>query len=265
MTGADLARVVSTPEPYTVRPQGHGQVPRGRRRPGHQGVHAAQPRGPGLRGPGGARHQQRRSRSWPPHRTACSSATAPATRPRPGTRWTRCAGCSARASRCSASAWAARSSRWRSAWAPTSSATATAASTSRCWTWPPAASTSPATTTASPPRSREEGRTERPEVPNVSAETSHECARRFRGNAGARHLGACAAAGPAAVRDAVRPGGGQPRQPQRRRGGGPAPARAPGVQRAVPPGGRSRPARRRRPLRSLLRPARATGVSGAEA
>ena len=50
---------------------------------------------------------------------------------------------------------------------------------------------------------------------------------------------------PGGVRDAIRPGGGQPRQPQRRRGGGPAAARAPGVQRAVPPRGRARPARRR--------------------
>ncbi len=41
MTGADLARVVSTPEPYTDPPAGAGQVPGGRRRPGHQGVHAA--------------------------------------------------------------------------------------------------------------------------------------------------------------------------------------------------------------------------------
>ena len=81
--------------------------------------------------------------------------------------------------------------------------------------------------------------------------------RAARRGARCRRLVARVSSGPAAVRDALRPRGGQPRQPQRRRGRGPAAARAPGVQRAVPPRGRSRPARRRRPLRSLLCPARA--------
>ena len=112
MTGADLARVVSTPEPYTVSPPtAPGQVPRGRRRPGHQGRHAAATSPPGA------------ARCWccpatataeadPGRRPgrACSSATAPATRPRPRTRSRRCAGSWTRACRCSASAWAARSS-----------------------------------------------------------------------------------------------------------------------------------------------------------
>src|SRR6201985_3386554 len=50
--GGEYARAVHRPL------AGARQVPRGSGRPGHQGVHAAQPRGPGLRGPGAARDQQ---------------------------------------------------------------------------------------------------------------------------------------------------------------------------------------------------------------
>src|SRR5271154_3619451 len=70
-------------------------------------------------------------RSSPKPRTGCSSATAPATRPRPRTRWTRCARCWTPGCPSSASAWAARSS-----------------------PWPRGGSPPPATTTASPPRCR---------------------------------------------------------------------------------------------------------------
>ena len=79
---------------------------------------------------------------------------------------------------------------------------------------------------------------------------------RFRGNARRRHLVARAAGGTRAVRHPLRAGRGQSRQPQRRRGRGPAAAPAPGLQRAVSPRGGARPARRRGPLRLLLRPAR---------
>ena len=85
-------------------------------------------------------------------------------------------------------------------------ATATAASTSRCRTARPARSRSPRTTTAS--------RSTRPLD--------------------------------GAVDDAVRRGRGQPRLPQRRRRRGAALPRRAGVLGAVPPGGRGRPARRRR-------------------
>ena len=57
-----------------------------------------------------------------------------------------------------------------------------------------------------------------------------------------------------AVRHPVRGGRGQPRQPQRRRGRGHPPPRPPRLQRPVPPGGRPRPARRGRPLRPVRRP-----------
>ncbi len=55
------------------------------------------------------------------------------------------------------------------------------------------------------------------------------------------------------VRDAVRPGRGQPRRPQRRRRGGAALPRRPGLQRAVPPRGRARPARRHRAVPAVRR------------
>ena len=56
------------------------------------------------------------------------------------------------------------------------------------------------------------------------------------------------------VRHRLRPGPDQPRQPERRRGRGPAAAGRARVQRPVPPGGGARPARRGRPVRRLLRP-----------
>jgi hypothetical protein len=48
----------------------------------------------------------------------------------------------------------------------------------------------------------------------------------------------------------LRPRRGEPHRPQRQRRGGPARPRHPRVQRAVPPRGRRRPARRQLPLRS---------------
>ena len=122
----------------------------------------------------------------------------------PTTRSRRCAACSTRGSPSSASASATRSSAGRSAWAPTSCASATAASTSRCWTG----------------------------------------SRHGAGHQPQPRLRRRRAAGPAA-RHPVRPGRGQPRRPQRRRRRGAALPRRPGVQRAVPPRGGRRPARRR--------------------
>ena len=57
-----------------------------------------------------------------------------------------------------------------------------------------------------------------------------------------------------APRGALRPGRGQPRQPQRRRRRGPRLPGHPGVLGPVPPRSRRRPARRRLPLRPLHRP-----------
>ena len=58
---------------------------------------------------------------------------------------------------------------------------------------------------------------------------------------------------PAESETRVRPGRGQPREPQRRRGRGPALPGPAGLQRAVPPRGGGRAARRRPPLRPLRR------------
>ena len=55
------------------------------------------------------------------------------------------------------------------------------------------------------------------------------------------------------VRHPLRQCRGQPRLPERRRGRGVAPAHRPGLQRAVPPGGRSRTARCGVPVRPILR------------
>ncbi len=76
------------------------------------------------------------------------------------------------------------------------------------------------------------------------------------GEAAPRHrdrMGAHPRRRPPALRHPLRARGRQPRQPQRRRGRGPADAGAPRVQRPVPPRGGPRPARRRRPLRGVLR------------
>ena len=90
------------------------------------------------------------------------------------------------------------------------------------------------------------------------------CARRSRGNAPRHNVVPRTAPVPPALRYPVRPGRGQPRQPQRWRGRGPAPARPPSLQRPVPPGGRPRPTRRRRPLRPLLHPAGARPMRGSD-
>ena len=143
--------------------------------------------------------------------TRCSWPTARATRPPPTTRWPPCATCCAARSRCSASASATRCSAGRSASAPTSSATVTAASTSRCRTAPPARSRSPRTTTASRSTPRSTGSTD---TEFGAVEVSHVC-----------------------LNDDVVEGA--------------AGARRTRVQRAVPPGGRGRAARRRLPVRSV--------------
>ena len=59
--------------------------------------------------------------------------------------------------------------------------------------------------------------------------------------------------GGGAVRHPVRPGRDHAHLPERRLRGGPGAGGRPGVQRAVPPGGRGGPARRRRPLRPVRR------------
>ena len=60
MTGADLARVVSTLRAVHDLAGRACPVPRGRRRPGHQSLHAAPPCHPGLRSSRGTRHHDRR-------------------------------------------------------------------------------------------------------------------------------------------------------------------------------------------------------------
>ena len=128
MIGADLARVVSTAEPYVVPARRRGPAPGRRGRPRHQGDDAAPHGRARLRGARAARDRTAEE-ILALSRTACSTATARATRPRAGTRSPRCGGCWRRAGPSSASAWATRCSAGRSAWAPTSSGTATAGST----------------------------------------------------------------------------------------------------------------------------------------
>ena len=133
------------------RPAPPVRLPGGRRRPRHQGRHAARPWPRcGCRGHGAARGQSPPRRSCalrPGRRVLLQRARRPGRARLRGRR--RCAACSPPGSRCSASAWAARSSAGPSAWAPTSCASGTAASTSRSRTCAPAGCRSPATTTAS--------------------------------------------------------------------------------------------------------------------
>ena len=200
-------------EPYVVAAHRREALHRGRRRPRHQGDDPAPDGRAWLRGARPAGLRHRRGD--PRARPGRRLLLQRPRRPRHRgrRRSKRFAGSWTRASRSSASASATRSSAGPSAWAPTSCATATAASTSRSRTGAPARWRSPRTTTASPYRRPLEG-----------------------------HL-----------RHAVRPGGGQPRQPQRRLRRGTAPDRPPGLQRPVPPRGRGRPARLRGPVRRLLR------------
>ncbi len=67
----------------------------------------------------------------------------------------------------------------------------------------------------------------------------------------AEPMGARAARRPQAVRHPVRRGPDHPREPERRRGRGPAAARAPRLRRSVPPRGGPGPARRGRPVRPV--------------
>ena len=112
MTGADLAREVSTAEPYVVAPPPGtpGPVPGRRGGPGHQGVHPPVPGRAGLRGARAARHRHRGpDPGGQPGRGVLRQR--PRRPGRPGLRrrgHARRAG--GRACRSSASAWAARSS-----------------------------------------------------------------------------------------------------------------------------------------------------------
>ena len=128
MVGADLAREVSTEAAYTVSPP-DGVPVRYQVAAVDLGIKTATPLAMARRGcqvtvlPAASTTEEILALAA---RTACSSPTGPATRPRPATRWTRSGACSTGASRFSASAWAARSWAGRSAWAPTNSASGTA-------------------------------------------------------------------------------------------------------------------------------------------
>ncbi len=91
MVGADLASVVSTPEPYIVRAarRDAGQIPGRGRRPRHQDGDPGGDGEPGLRGARAARPRAPPNRSWRSTPTACSSPTGQATRPPAVTRWNR--------------------------------------------------------------------------------------------------------------------------------------------------------------------------------
>jgi hypothetical protein len=93
-------------------------VPGGRRRPGHQGLHPALPRRPGLRGTRGPRHYDRRADPRP----GAGRGVLQQRPRRPGRGHVR-GGRDARG----AGPWAARSWPWPWAWAPTSCGTGTAA------------------------------------------------------------------------------------------------------------------------------------------
>ena len=98
MIGADLAREVSTGQPYTVSPPDGAPV-RYRVAAVDLGIKTATPLAMARRGcevHGAARRQHRGRDPGHAARTGCSSPTAPVTRPRPATRWRRSAACSAR-------------------------------------------------------------------------------------------------------------------------------------------------------------------------
>ena len=128
MVGADLARSVTTPGPYTVSPP-PGTPTRYRVAAVDLGIKASTPRYMARLGcevlvlPADASADAILAASP----DGVSSATAPATPRPPPTRWRRCAASWRPACRCSGSAWAARSSAAPSAWTPISCATATAA------------------------------------------------------------------------------------------------------------------------------------------
>ena len=255
MLGADLAREVSTRRAVHGEPAaGHaGPVPGRRGGPGHQGRDPAVDGARGAARCGCSRPPARPPRSWPPARTGCSSPTAPATRPRPGTRWRRCAACSPQAvpvfGICLGSQILGRALGLgtyklrfghRGVNQPVKDlATGRVQITSHnhgfAVALPGADGGEPGQDGAGEPGAGTAG--------------------------GARRGGPCAERVRRAVRDAVRPGPGQPRQPQRRRGGGAAAARRARVQRAVPPGGGARPARRGGRVRRVLRPDGAGQVS----
>ena len=143
--GVDLVAEVTTPEPYTI---GRRAAASGRLRLRDQAGHPPPSRPPGHRR-GGAGVDPGRGRAGPPARTACSSPTGRATRPRSATPPTPSATCSGRC-RSSASAWATSCWRPPSGAAPTSCRSVTTAATTRCAGWRPARSRSPARTTTTP-------------------------------------------------------------------------------------------------------------------
>ena len=129
MTGADLARIVTTPHPYTVSPpeRHRDQVPGRRRGPRHQGRDPAEHGRRAAWRSGCCPPRSPPRRSWPPTRTACSSPTAQATRPRPGTRSPRCAACSTAGVPVFGICFGSQILGRASGWAPTSCASGTAA------------------------------------------------------------------------------------------------------------------------------------------
>ena len=214
MEGADLYGAVTTREPYVVPADGEQPVPGGRAGRRDQVEHAADAGRAGHRDP-------RAARGRPPIaeiEALGAGRVLPVQRARRPGHGRRAGGahpgrCWSGGSRSSGSASATRSSPGRWAAAPTSCATATAASTSRSSSTPPGGWRSPS--------------------------QNHGFAVRGRGGG--------------AVGEPVRPGRDHPHLPQRRLRRGPAGARRARVQRAVPPRGRGRAARRRGPVRPVRR------------
>ena len=153
MSGQALAAEVSTDETYVVEPLGdfEGKEPIARVVAVDLGIKSRTPYHLAARGarvyvvpsPRPSPTSRRSSR------TVSSSPTAPVTHRRPTARSACCAPFWTRASRTSVFASVTSSSAAPSATAPTSWTMVTAASTSRCRTWPRAAWRSPLTTTAS--------------------------------------------------------------------------------------------------------------------